>query len=312
MTNRLSLRTELLVSLAIISAAALTARCCQRSGAVRRPRPRSTRRSISASSSPPTSAFSSRFVAYQVDRVVRPAAASRRWPPPRRSPTGDLARRLDPADTQEMHNLSTSVNRMTDRLLEERAQLVRAEKLASVGRLAAGIAHEIGNPLGRDQRVRASAAERAGGNRAHEEALAGLGARVRAHRSHRPRTARLSRGRSTARPRTSISTTCSIRSASCSPPRASAQADRSPAEPRGASARVAGDRHDLEQVLVNLLLNAIEAMDGVGTLEVILRQTTRAELLAGARRAHRRRGSHRSTRRPPREHAMARTGEWQR
>jgi two-component system NtrC family sensor kinase len=50
-------------------------------------------------------------------------------------------------------------------------------------------------------------------------------------------------------------------------------------------AHVPGDRHDLEQVLVNLLLNAVEAMKGVGQLEVILRRTTRSELLAGARRA---------------------------
>jgi len=62
--------------------------------------------------------------------------------------SGDLNRRVPASGPAELHQLADSVNRMTDRLLDERAQLVRAEKLASVGRLAAGIAHEVGNPLG--------------------------------------------------------------------------------------------------------------------------------------------------------------------
>jgi signal transduction histidine kinase len=60
---------------------------------------------------------------------------------------GALERRAPAAATRELDRLAGSVNRMTDRLLDARGALVRAEKLASVGRLAAGIAHEVGNPL---------------------------------------------------------------------------------------------------------------------------------------------------------------------
>jgi len=82
---------------------------------------------------------------------------------------GDGARRLPPAETRELDRLSTAVNHMAERLIADQAQLaenirsldetnrllteardaiVHAEKMASVGRLSAGIAHEIGNPLG--------------------------------------------------------------------------------------------------------------------------------------------------------------------
>src|SRR5207302_10578462 len=52
------------------------------------------------------------------------------------------------AETRDFATLAARLNRMTDHLLDAQGQLVRSEKLASIGRLAAGIAHEVGNPLG--------------------------------------------------------------------------------------------------------------------------------------------------------------------
>ncbi len=51
------------------------------------------------------------------------------------------------ADERALRSKVDELTRTTLHLTETRAQLARSERLASVGRLSAGLAHEIGNPL---------------------------------------------------------------------------------------------------------------------------------------------------------------------
>jgi len=60
---------------------------------------------------------------------------------------GDLTGRVSTGGPREIAALAEAFNRMTTAIAEQREQLIRTEKLASVGQLAAGVAHEIGNPL---------------------------------------------------------------------------------------------------------------------------------------------------------------------
>jgi two-component system, NtrC family, sensor kinase len=280
-SRRLSLRTELLFTLGILAAAALAIGVTSVVVLYGALDPSHAAAYISVLVAADVCVLVG-FVAFQVERVVlkpvRDTVATAEA-----IAAGDLARRVAPGGSLEMSNLADSVNRMTERLLEERAHVVRVEKMASVGRLAAGIAHEIGNPLGAINGYIHLLRNAPVGTAHAADAVKGL-------ERETDRIDRIVRG---------------LLDYARSRPGAHAQVDlnavaRTVVELLGMQGVlktiqlelrlasnplvIAGDRTDLEQAFVNLLLNAVDAMGASGSLSIILRQTDRAELLHGARR----------------------------
>ncbi|HEY6156809.1 MAG TPA: HAMP domain-containing sensor histidine kinase [Gemmatimonadales bacterium] len=172
---------------------------------------------------------------------------------------GDLARRAPDAETSDFSMLAERLNRMTDHLLDAQGQVVRSEKLAGIGRLAAGIAHEVGNPLGALGTYVEVLRRRGGG--ADAEVLDGVARELE-------RIDRIVRGLlDYARPHEEALAPLD--------PAAVARGAYALLEAQGAlrAARAAldlepgiphilGRRHLLEQAIVNLVLNALDAAPG--------------------------------------------------
>lgn len=206
-----------------------------------------------------------------IDRLVGDA---------RQMAAGDYQHRMADMDSREFQAVSESVNALADRLIEDRAllaenvvsleqtneelvrvrnQMVQAARLASVGTLAAGIAHEVGNPLGAVLAYVDVALSRARQNGDDTEVLESV-------RSEALRIDRIIRGLlDYARPQAGEATSVSpssvaerVREILASQGRLDRVEHRWHVDPDVPDVVIEPAR--LEQVLVNLILNALDAL----------------------------------------------------
>jgi two-component system, NtrC family, sensor kinase len=197
---------------------------------------------------------------------------------------GEWERRIETAGPREIAALANALNQMTSSLLLQREQLIRSEKLASVGQLAAGVAHEIGNPLaavlGYAEILRSDAAAQAGSGgpllSADERKDALDRVKAETQRIHRIIQDLLDYSRPTREEAQATEPLAVLRSAEALlRPQARFRGVKLATEPDVSSwPQVLVSPGRLRQVFVNLLLNAADAMDGQGTVTIRATATT--------------------------------------
>jgi signal transduction histidine kinase len=176
--------------------------------------------------------------------------------------------RLVVAFGEERGHLATKVRELTEAnraLAEARESLLRSEKLATVGRLATGLAHEVGNPLGAVEGYVALARTRLPPV-PHPDLVDAL-ARIEAAARRIDRTVRdlLDFARPTVPTLAPLGLAAAL-DASIRLARVQARFKHVGVEvvlPRDLPLILA-DEHHFSQVMLNLLLNAGDAMGGVG------------------------------------------------
>ncbi|CAN5326058.1 hypothetical protein BH23GEM2_BH23GEM2_20370 [soil metagenome] len=177
---------------------------------------------------------------------------------------GDLNRTVRTTGGDEVGRVAQAFNSMTARLRQQLREMTRRGSLAAVGEFAASLAHEVRNPL---------TAIRIDLQRTEEQLppgsalLAPIGRALR-EVSRLDRTVsgalRVARGGSVERVPVELEATVIAASDAARPAFAAAGAQLEPLLVESDGARVSGDAAALQQVFLNLLLNAAQALDSDG------------------------------------------------
>lgn len=193
---------------------------------------------------------------------------------------GDTTRRVQPGETLEFDLLAKAINRMTEQLLAANQLRMRVEKLATMGRIAAGVSHEVGNPLSAIANYAEVIRMRTTGVPGTVEPLDALEREI-------TRIDRIMRGLlDYARPRRLTPKPVVVDGVIEDALRLLADQGVTrrftiSAGLEAPNGIVYAERHDLEQVFVNLLLNAVDAMDREG-LVVLRTRIQDASAFSGA------------------------------
>ena len=203
----------------------------------------------------------------------------------RKMAAGEFSDRVEPRGAAEFRELADDFNRMALELrnlyrdLEQKVEaksreLVRSERLASVGYLAAGVAHEINNPLG----VITGYGERAiqqlerGGD--GEVALKNL--RIMCEEAYRCKSITdqlLSLARPGEESRRPLSLTQVARQVVTLVEGLPSHRDRKMRLSANVEGCVMGSEGELKQVILNLALNALEAVkEGTGEVSIVVEE----------------------------------------
>jgi two-component system NtrC family sensor kinase len=185
----------------------------------------------------------------------------------RRVGRGDFASQVALGQSDELAELATEMNAMSDRLVATMEQLRHADRLAIVGTLASGVAHELGTPL---NVVGARAGMIAAGEATPEESkdyarvIVASADRMAATIRRLLQFARRGEARKTRRDLLELVN----ESVELLRPLARKRSIELVTHPTAADPMASVDGGQIQQVITNLVMNALQAMPEGGTIEI--------------------------------------------